>query len=188
MELAPNPSDSPDLLDETLSRFPFPISGQSSSPGSRWQTVKEKIADKEKEKKKWVNLVKSAQSNTKSFLGIDASTGNNNLSGSVEASRSLINWNERVFKVMNNNRFFGGQLKEKRLDEYIEQLNEDVVDNTNPFLFYKMTGGSQIELVPKKITVANMAMDGIKKLTKRNKKDEVSKVRAILLIFKKFLI
>lgn len=125
------------------------------------------LVDKEKEKKKWTKLVKSAQTNTKSFLGLDAnySTTQTPHQHSVEASKSLNNWNERVFKVMNNNRIFGGELKERRLDQYIEQLDETYVDNANPFLIYKMTGGSQINLAPK-ITVANMAMDGIRKLTK----------------------
>jgi hypothetical protein len=163
---------------DTSDRFPYPLPGQPSSPKSHWHVAKDKIVEKERDKKKWVNLVKTAQSNTKSFLGIDSTVHNNpaGMPHSIEASKSLINWNERVFKVMNNNRFFGGELKERRLDEYIDRLNEDVVDNTNPFMFYKMTGGSQIDLVPPKITVANMAMDGIRKLTKRGRRDEISKV------------
>lgn len=66
---------------------------------------------------------------------------------------------------MNNNPIFGGELKERKIDKYIEDLDEERVDAADPFLFYKLTGENQNNLVPK-ITVANMAVDGVRRLTK----------------------
>lgn len=112
------------------------------------------------DKKKFKDLVKTAHSNTKSFLGID-----NQPSQTGMASKTINNWNERVFKVMNNNPIFGGELKERKIDQYIEDLDEERVDAADPFLFYRLTGENQNDLVPK-ITVANMAVDGVRRLTK----------------------
>lgn len=175
-------SPKPDLRNEiesddedNSSRFPYPLNretlnrtnSEDMEPAGKkhWNLVKDQVIDKDK--KKWRNLVKSAQSNTKSFLGID-NYSSSQPNHSAETYRSLRNWNERVFKVMNNNRIFGGELKERKLDQYIDNLNEDEVDRADPFLYYKLTGGSQVDMVPK-ITVANMAIDGLKKLTKRKK-------------------
>ena len=48
------------------------------------------------------------------------------------------------------------------MDNYLENLNEDAVDVTDPFLHYKTTG-NQIDR-SKRISVANLAMNGVRKV------------------------
>ena len=81
--------------------------------------------------------------------------------------KTLNNWNERTLRVLNSNNLFGGKLKEKALDNYLENLNEDFVDFTDPFMHYKMTG-SHID-ASKKIGVVNMAVSGVKNILKVKK-------------------
>ena len=140
------------------SRFPYPLNRETINKTPSIDLTAGKGKDQIGDKKKLKNIVKAAHSNTKSFLGIS-----NAQSG--QPGQSINNWNERVFKVMSNNSIFGGELKERKIDQYIEGLDEDHVDAANPFLYYKLTGNNQIRLVPK-ITVANMAMNGVRKLKK----------------------
>jgi hypothetical protein len=80
--------------------------------------------------------------------------------------KTLNNWNERTFGVLNSNMIFGGKIKEKALDNYLENLNEDAVDMTDPFLHYKTTG-ERID-ASKRISVVNLAKKGVKKMLKVN--------------------
>lgn len=156
--------------EDNSSRFPYPLHTGTLNRTNSEDVIKDRfnLVDKEKNGK-FMNLVKTAQSNTKSFLGIDNYTSTQH-DHSVEHSKSLSNWNERVFKVMNSNPFFGGELKERKLDDYVSHIDSNYVDDANPFLYYKLTGQNPVNLVPK-ITVANMAVDGLKKLTKRKPND-----------------
>jgi hypothetical protein len=91
--------------------------------------------------------------------GNDVSTSS---AAPIPIYKTLNNWNERTFRVLNSNLIFGGKIKEKALDNYLENLDEDAVDVTDPFLHYKTTG-NQIDR-SKRISVANLAMNGVRKV------------------------
>jgi hypothetical protein len=136
----------------------------------------------------------SAPSNTKLFLGIDPNTtsgggggstnssggagglggasasstiNNQNLSASntLPVNKTLNHWNQRTFKVLKNNPVFGGKLKKKALEIYIDKLDEDVDDKTDPFIFYKSTGETQLNY-DKPVSVAGIAAKGVRKILK----------------------
>ena len=164
--------------EENSGRFPYPLNSDPLNRTSdrtvknKWKDARDKLP-KNADSNKWTSLIRATQAGTKHFLGIESDNGpprpnQPNTTNNQANSRSLSNWNERVFKVMNNNFIFGGELKENKLDKYIENLDENMVDEADPFLYYKLTGGSQLDLSPK-ITVANMAADGLRKMTNRPK-------------------
>lgn len=134
----------------------------------------------------WSSKVKkafqSAPSNTKLFLGIDPNTtsggsgvvgaasasstfNNQNLANTLPVNKTLNHWNQRTFKVLNNNLVFGGKLKKKALDSYIEKLDEDIDDKTDPFIFFKSTGETQVNY-DKPVSVAGIAAKGVRKILK----------------------
>jgi hypothetical protein len=126
---------------------------------------------------------KSAPSNTKLFLGIESGVSqsssfepnnNNNNNNNNEASnrsnplpvnKTLNNWNQRTFKVLNNNLVFGGKIKEDALDRYISNLDEGLADESDPFLYYKSTGESQMDY-GKRVSVAGLAAKGVRRMFK----------------------
>jgi hypothetical protein len=139
----------------------------------------------------WSSKVKkafaSAPSNTKLFLGIDSNTtsgggggsgggvlgavsasstfNNQNLANTLPIKKTLNHWNQRTFKVLNNNIVFGGKLKKEAIDIYIDKLNEDVDDKADPFIFYKSTGETQLNY-DKSVSVAGIAAKGVRKILK----------------------
>lgn len=162
---------------------PFPLPNQSDtlnrtsmadlSRKDNWKNLKTEIINRNKLQNQesikpgaWGNVVKvirSAPSSTVKFLGIEPSASRSNIANSpIFVNKTLNNWNERTFRVLNDNPVFGGKLKEKALDNYINVLDEDLVGETDPFYNYKIHG-EPVDL-DKKVSVAGIAMNGIRKV------------------------
>lgn len=162
---------------------------EASKKKSNWTKVKAKMIEDQDASKSsaWSGLMKavrSAPNKTKAFLGIDSSTSipissksnvpttsasaaqlsETSMSKKANVNKTLNNWNERTFRVFNSNFIFGGKVKKEVIDKYIDNLNQEDLDETDPFVYYKRTG-SNIDS-SNKISVASIAANGIKKVLK----------------------
>jgi hypothetical protein len=165
-----------DYEDSPSPPFPYPIDPiDKTSPKdlenpteepttSKWQAVRDEVELNESKKLKsepestWSSLVraiKATPKNAKNFLGVESPTINNPVK-----NKTLNNWQERTFRVLNDNMIFGGKLKENVLDSYISNLDENMVDESDPFMFYKITGSRIISHRP---DVARMAYQRVRK-------------------------
>lgn len=157
-------SEVEDEINES-SPFPVPLSSQEkdSAKNNPWKLVNESVRNEANNEqvaesaRKWIDLskaLKSTPSNIKKFLGIDSnhsaqdckSTGSNQCP--IHLNKTLVNWNERTFCVLKNNMVFGGKLKKTALNDYIQNLDENIVDESDVFLLYKSTGDSTV--IPRK--------------------------------------
>lgn len=84
-------------------------------------------------------------------------------------NNTLSNWNERTFKVLNNNLIFGGKIKSKAFESYRDNLDENCANKTSLFYYSKITGESHVDAGPP-ISIANLAVNGLKKVIKKPKK------------------
>jgi hypothetical protein len=139
-----------------------PQAGEATT--SKWQAVRDEIENNESKKLNsepetaWdsmVRAIKSTPKNAKNFLGVESPSLNNPVK-----NKTLNNWQERTFRVLNDNMIFGGKLKEKVLDRYISNLDENMVDESDPFMFFKITGERIISHRP---DVARMAYQRVRK-------------------------
>lgn len=138
---------------------PFPIPGNNNTldrtslsieKKDRWKQVKETyITEKQTStSSNWRNLLNG----TKKFLGIDEQTQsamakNENAKNSpIYQTKALNNWNERMFRVIQNNSIFGGKIKDDSVNKYIQCLNEDTAEPTNVFMFHRETNGQPLDL------------------------------------------
>ena len=158
-----------------------------SSPRDNWRNVKEKTvgepADNNHSKKggmkKLLSMIKATPQNTKNFLGIESVSNSNSLvakgrdatDNSVTASphynKTLTNWEERTFRVLNTNPIFGGKVKESNIEKYLDRLDDTNVDITDPFLYYKLNGSSlDLSKNKQKITIKKMANNGFRRVFK----------------------
>lgn len=126
---------------ENLSRFPNPNSVDddidddynNKKRSKYWEKAKLEVIDKQNNEynenttnkqtanSKWdtlVHLISATPSNAKSFLG-------------VEKNKSLINWEERTFKVLRSNRLFGGEIKDSAIGEYLNHVKDN--NYSDPF-------------------------------------------------------
>jgi hypothetical protein len=137
---------------------------------------------------KLLDMIRSTPTRTKNFLGVLENENKTQLKKSTEldetedntrfkqlkkvnssqngANKTLNNWNERTFRVLNNNLIFGGKIKESKIEKYLENLDERNVDVTDPFAFYKMNGSSLDIGKNNTITIKKVARDGFKKVFK----------------------
>ena len=77
--------------------------------------------------------------------------------------KMINNWDERTFRVFNNNLIFGGKLKTEKLDNHMFKLTQsNYEDWSDPYFQFKKTG-SRIQM-SNKISVVNIAMNGVKKI------------------------
>lgn len=138
-----------------------------------WRQVKTDLVENQphsqESKTNWPSILKMV-TNTKHFLGIDQSDSNDGGGASaskrspIYQNKALTNWNERTFRVLQSNAVFGGKIKEKALDRYLDSMDENLVDENsgNAFLYYKSTGGTSLDLT-KRAGVADMAFKGVQK-------------------------
>jgi hypothetical protein len=83
-------------------------------------------------------------------------------------NKTLTNWDERTFKVLNKNPIFGGKVKESKIKKYLDNVDETNVDMTDPCLYYKLNG-SALDTSKHKITIKTIANDSIGKVFKVSK-------------------
>ena len=80
------------------------------------------------EKSFYTKLKDNVFHGVRDFFGLESEDNNMNLN----------NWNEVTFKILNENNIFGGQLKEKKIDDFVEKIKDK-----NPFdlfVHFKETG------------------------------------------------
>ena len=90
----------------------------------------------------------------------------------ITAHKTINNWNQRTFLVLKKNRIFGGKLKQSALDDYVHNLDENVVEETNPFIMYKRAEAEGVDLrtrgadfdLARQPSVARLAVNGVKKV------------------------
>lgn len=166
---------------DTLERTSQSNLNVNNNKKSGWKTVKDTVVEPKEKTSNWKSILNS----TKMFLGIDqddsggsSGSGGNGQPYARETSatdsqspiyqnKALNNWNERTFRVLRSNMIFGGKIKEKAVDKYLENLNETIADDSDVFLYYKSTGGKSIDL-SKRTGVVDMAYGGIRKAFKVN--------------------
>ena len=124
--------------EETL---PFPLVDKpiTGTLNSGWNKVREKIENDDDEKTKTANKWKNIMDASKVFFGVDSDQSKSRTKTPIYLNKTLVNWNERTFKVMEKNRIFGGKLKKTALKDYIENLDENIVDEGDSYAFYKTT-------------------------------------------------
>ena len=151
------------------------------SGGELWGRAKEKTVKVNKMK----NIVNVFQSNTRSFLGVDSSS----TSHQPTADTTLNNWNERTFKVLSSNFLFGGKIKDGKIQEYLDQIDNETSAEAGSFLYYKHTNRPIDEgieglggLVKRKINQVLVAT-GITKEPETNPDDD--RVRSLYHIYLK---
>ncbi len=127
-----------------------------------------------------MKMLKSTPTSAMNFLGIESSpqpvafmsksadvTDSAAGGASNIRNKTLTNWDQRTFRVLNTNPIFGGKVKESKIESYLEQLNEDNAEISNPFLYYKLNGSSlDLSKSKQKITVGKMASEGLNKVFK----------------------
>lgn len=168
-----------------LPSFPYPIgpvltrtdtitSRSKNLAIQRWNIIKNDLIinkgnDNNKSPNKFSDIVQSVNNKTKSFLGVESSK---------KVSRSVNNWNERQFKLLNSNSLFGGKLNKEKLAQYIDTIDNSIdPDCASPLLYYKLSDGDKIDIDPKK-NVTSIALNGFKRiLPGRNTSEIQTKVK-----------
>lgn len=103
----------------------------------------------------------SRQVDTTDNANLDRSTSKQ----STAASKTLTNWDERTFRIMNSNPIFGGKLKPNKIERFVNNVDEKNVDLSDPFLFYKLNGYSyDLNRSKQKLTVGKAATNGLKRV------------------------
>ena len=180
--------DEDDNEGELLPSFPYPIGpvlltrtdndnistrSKKNLAIQRWNIIKNDLIinkgndTNNKSPNKFSDIVQSVNNKTKSFLGVESSK---------KVSRSVNNWNERQFKLLNNNSLFGGKLNKNKLAQYIDSIdNSTDPDCASPLLYYKLSDGDKIDIDPKK-NVTTIAFNGLKRVMLPGK-EEINKTR-----------
>jgi hypothetical protein len=126
-----------------------------------------------------LKIIKSSPTSAMSFLGIETSPNSRLVTKSADATdspnttsknirnKTLTSWDERTFRVLNSSPIFGGKVKESKIEKYLDQINEENTEVSDPFLYYKLNGSSlNLSKNKQKITVGKIASESFSKVFK----------------------
>lgn len=91
-------------------------------------------ASENKNVERWKSLVQASRV----FFGIDTKTEPESNSP-IYTNKTLVNWNERTLKVLKKKRIFGGKIKESALKQFIENIDENLLEEGDSYRYFKVT-------------------------------------------------
>ncbi|RNA20213.1 hypothetical protein BpHYR1_019539 [Brachionus plicatilis] len=129
-----------EILQESIPFFPMvdnPIT--STITGDRgWNLVRREISRQSsniQSAKNWKILVNKSM---QKFFGVDWDCETqSNLP--VNTNKNLVEWNQREFKIIQNKNLFGGKLKYEAFKDYIENIDEELLDDADNYAHYRKT-------------------------------------------------